>query len=105
MMKLVGYPGMEESFMSWGLDKRMMVVVAIIEIILAIMVFAKQTRNLAFAGLIILMTAALYIHITNYEYEEIGPATWILTASVLLLLYDLLKLDDYIEKAMNRYNN
>ena len=74
MMKLVGYPGMEESFMAWGFDKWVMILIGVIELILAIAVFAKPTRNIAFVGLIILTTGALYVHITNYEYEETGPA-------------------------------
>ena len=98
MMKLVPYPGMEESFMVWGYEKWEMQLIGVAELILAIAVFAKPTRNYAFVGLIFLMTGALYTHISNYEYEETGPATWILVTSIVLLAWDVLALGKYFEK-------
>ena len=94
MMKLVGYPGMEESFMAWGYSYWFMITIGIVEIILAIAVFAKPTRNAAFLGLILLTTGALYTHISNYEYEEISIALWILISSIVMLGINLTKLED-----------
>lgn len=97
ILKLVGFPGMEESFLSWGFPKWVMIVVAIIELILAIAVFAKPTRNAAFIGLILLTTAALYIHYSNYEYEEVGPATAILITSLFWFGYNVLGLEKKLQ--------
>ena len=102
MMKLVPFPGMEESFMAWGYDKWVMQVIGVIELILAIAVFAKPTRRVAFVALMILMSGALYTHIINYEYEETGPATWILCGSLFMLAYDVLDLEQYVAKLTKR---
>ncbi len=98
MMKLVRYPGMEESFMSWGFSATFMDIVAVTEVVLGVAVFVPQSRNYAYAGLIVLMTGALYTHISNYEYAELGPALWILISSVVFLLFSVLDLGRYFKE-------
>jgi len=100
MMKLVPFPGMEESFMVWGYSKLTMQVIGVVEIILAIAVFAKPTRNMAFVALILLMTGALYTHISHYEYEETGPAAWIMVGSIVMLAYDRLGVEKILQEKL-----
>lgn len=78
MLKLVGFPGMEESFLIWGYSKTFMIIVGIIEMALSIMVFAKKTRKIGLAGLIFLMIGALFTHISYDEYDQIYTAVFLL---------------------------
>ncbi|MDF1694860.1 MAG: DoxX family protein [Saprospiraceae bacterium] len=88
MLKLVGFPGMEESFLLWGYSKAFMIIVGIVEMALSILVFAKPTRKIGLAGLIFLMIGALFTHISNDEYNEITSALFLLilaTCSFVLM--------------------
>lgn len=85
MMKLVGYPGMEESFALWGYGKSFMLFIGIVEIILAIGVFVPKTRVVSLLGLIGLMTGAIYTHVTNYEEHEVGSAIFVMTTCLIIL--------------------
>jgi len=98
MTKLVGIPGMEESFLSWGYDRWFMISIGVIEVVLAILLFAKPTRNIALIGLILLTSGAIYTHLSNYEYAELGPAIWIMISSILMLGYKLLD----VERMLNQ---
>jgi hypothetical protein len=92
MLKLVGFPGMEESFLVWGYSKNFMLVVAIIELTLSIIIFAKPTRVYGLVGLVFLMIGALFTHISNDEYDQISTALFLLILStcslVLIFLQD-----------------
>ena len=78
MLKLVGMPGMEESFLVWGYSKTFMIIVGIVELALSILIFVKKTRKIGLTGLVFLMIGALFTHITNDQYEEIYTAVFLL---------------------------
>ncbi|MEM9545938.1 MAG: DoxX family protein [Bacteroidota bacterium] len=78
MLKLVGYQGMEESFLLWGYSKTFMIIVGLAELILSVMIFAKKTRRIGLTGLIFLMIGALFTHISNDEYDQIYSAVFLL---------------------------
>ena len=86
MLKLVGFPGMEESFLVWGYSKTFMLVVGVAELILSVVIFAKPSRVFGLAGLIILMIGALFTHISNDEYNEISTALFLLILSTCSLI-------------------
>lgn len=91
MLKLVGYQGMEESFLLWGYSKTFMILVGIVELALSIMIFAKKTRKIGLTGLIILMIGALFTHISNEEYNQIYSAVFLLvigTCSFVLIFLE-----------------
>lgn len=96
MLKFVGFPGMEESFLIWGYSKSFMIAVAIIELILSISIFAKPTRIIGLSGLIILMIGALFTHISNDEYDQITTALFLLILSTCSLI--LIFLEDNPKK-------
>lgn len=88
MLKLVGFPGMEESFLVWGYSKTFMIIVGIIELAIGILVYAKPTRKIGLTGLIFLMIGALFTHISNDEYNQISTALFLLilgTCSFILI--------------------
>ena len=88
MLKLVGFPGMEESFLIWGYSKTFMLIVGVIELALSIIIFAKPSRVYGLVALIFLMIGALFTHISNDEYNEISSALFLLilsTCSLILL--------------------
>jgi membrane-bound ClpP family serine protease len=91
MLKLVGFPGMEESFLIWGYSKTFMIIVAIIELTLSIMIFAKPTRVIGLTGLVFLMIGALFTHISNDEYNEISTALFLLILSTCSLILIFLR--------------
>ena len=91
MLKLVGFPGMEESFLIWGYSKWFMITVGIIEMALSILVFAKKTRVIGLVGLLFLMIGALFTHISNDEYDQIGTALFLLIISTCSLILIFLK--------------
>ncbi len=92
MLKLVGFQGMEESFLKWGYFKSFMIFIGIIELALSVLIFIKRTRKIGLTGLILLMIGALFTHISNDEYSEIYTALFLLiigTCSfVLIFLQD-----------------
>lgn len=92
MLKLVGTPGMEESFLVWGYSKTFMIIVGIVELVLSILIYVKQTRKIGLAGLFILMIGALFTHISHDEYQEIYTAVFLLVIGscslVLIFLQD-----------------
>ena len=91
MLKLVGFPGMEESFLIWGYSKTFMIIVGIIEMALSILVFAKKTRTIGLVGLLFLMIGALFTHISNDEYDQISTALFLLILSTCSLILISLK--------------
>ncbi len=86
MMKLVGFEGMEESFLVWGYSKNMMIGIGIIELVLAFVIFAKPTRVYGLIGLLVLLSGALYTHIYYQEYEEVYTAIFLVTSSLISLI-------------------
>jgi len=91
MLKLVGYQGMEESFLLWGYSKMFMIVVGIAELALSILIFAKKTRRIGLTGLIFLMIGALFTHISNDEYDQVYSAVFLLvigTCSFVLIFLE-----------------
>jgi len=92
MLKLVGFPGMEESFLLWGYSKAFMIIVGVIELALSVLIFAKKTRRIGLTGLILLMIGALFTHISNDEYDQIYSAVFLLVVGtcsfVLIFLQD-----------------
>ena len=86
MLKLVGFPGMEESFLVWGYSKAFMIAVGITEMALSILVFAKKTRIIGLVGLLFLMIGALFTHISNDEYDQIGTALFLVILSTCSLI-------------------
>jgi len=93
MLKLVGAPGMEESFLIWGFSKAFMMIVGVIELALSILIYVKKTRKIGLAGLFILMIGALFTHISHDEYEEIYTAVFLLVIGSCSLV--LIFLQDY----------
>lgn len=97
MLKLVSFPGMEESFLLWGYSKTFMYVVGTIELTLSILIFVKKTRRIGLTGLIFLMIGALFTHISNDEFGQLNTALFLLilgTCSfVLIFLQDNTKED------------
>jgi uncharacterized membrane protein YphA (DoxX/SURF4 family) len=85
MMKLVDYPGMEESFMLWGYGKAFMYFIGGIELLLAIALFVPQSRVYAAISIMVLMIAAFYTHIINYEYDQIYSAIFIFSCCIVVL--------------------
>jgi len=92
MLKLVNFPGMEESFLAWGYPKSFMIIVGIVELALSILIFVEKTRRIGLTGLIFLMIGALFTHISNDEYGEIYSAVFLLVIGtcsfVLIFLKD-----------------
>ena len=92
MLKLVGFPGMEESFLVWGYSKAFMIIVGIVELALSILIFVEKTRKIGLTGLVFLMIGALFTHITHDQYEEIYTAVFLLVIGscsfVLMFLMD-----------------
>lgn len=86
MLKLVGFPGMEESFLVWGYSKTFMLIVGVIELILSIVIFVKRSRVIGLAGLVFLMIGALFTHISNDEYDQISTALFLLILSTCSLI-------------------
>ena len=86
MLKLVGFPGMEESFLVWGYSKTFMIIIGVIELILSIIIFAKPTRVIGLSGLVFLMIGALFTHISNDEYDQITTALFLLIMSTCSLI-------------------
>lgn len=87
--KLVDFPGWPEQFQVWGYNNTIMYIVATIEIIIACLIFAKPTRIYGCIALVVLMTGAIYTHLSHYENEEIYTASLIIfgCAAVLGLEY------------------
>jgi hypothetical protein len=96
MLKLVGFPGMEESFLLWGYSRTFMIIIGIFELALSILVFVKKTRIIGLSGLILLMIGALFTHISNDQYDEIYTAVFLLIIGTCSLV--LIYLDDNIRK-------
>ena len=96
MLKFVGFPGMEESFLVWGYSKNIMLIVAIVELILSVIIFAKPTRVVGLIGLLFLMIGALFTHISNDEYDQISTALFLLILSTCALI--LIFLEDTSKK-------
>lgn len=96
MLKLVGFPGMEESFLIWGYSKTFMLIVGIIELILSIIIYARPTRVVGLVGLIFLMLGALFTHISHDEYDQISTALFLLILSTCSLI--LIFLEDGSKK-------
>lgn len=91
MLKLVSFPGMEESFLLWGYSKIFMYVVGVVELALSILVFVKATRRIGLTGLILLMIGALFTHISNNEFEQIYTALFLLIVATCSFVLIFLK--------------
>ncbi len=87
MMKLVGYPGMEESFLLWGYSKNFMLGVGAFELLLSIAIYVKATRVYALLTLLVFMTAAIYTHLSNGEYDQINTAIFLVILSTICLWF------------------
>lgn len=93
MLKLVGYQGMEESFMHWGYSKSFMIVIGVYEILMGTIVFWNKTRIYGLIGISILMLGALYTHISNGEYDQLTTAgfVFVVATSAIIIRYMLIK--------------
>lgn len=91
MLKLVDFPGMEESFMVWGYSKTTMYIIGIVELILAVTAFIPQTRFYALLGIGMLMLGAIYTHYVNFEYGEMNSAIFILFLSISSIILGFLQ--------------
>lgn len=85
MLKLVDFPGMEESFFYWGYSKTFMYIIGAVELLLALGIFIGKTRIISAIGILILMTGALYTHLTNIEYDQLSSAIFLSTLCVLII--------------------
>lgn len=85
MLKLVSFPGMEESFFYWGYSKTFMYIIGAVELLLALGIFIGKTRIISAIGILILMTGALYTHLTNIEYDQLSSAIFLSTLCVLII--------------------
>lgn len=85
MLKFVNYPGMKESFFAWGYGETTMYVIGVIELLLAIGLFAAKSRFISAVFIAMLMAGALYTHIVNYEYDQLTTAIVVLIAVSLIV--------------------
>ncbi len=89
MLKLIDFPGMEESFMVWKYSKTFMYVIGGIEMLISILIFFPYTRRFGLAGLMMLMSGAMYTHFSNYEYDQLQVAFLTFLTAIGLFAYDL----------------
>lgn len=81
----------ENQFAVWGHSTTFLYFIAFVELVLAVMVFAKPLRLYGLLGLIGLMIGAIYTHVTHLEYEELGTAIFLMGLSVSIMLMMWLK--------------
>lgn len=86
MLKLVDYPGMEDSFIYWGYPPWLMYVVGVLELIIAVMVYIPKTRWIGVGLLWVHMAGAIYTHIIHNEYDQLTSAIAMLSLSLVVLL-------------------
>jgi len=75
-------PGWSDQFAVWGYSQTFLYFVGIIELILAVAVFAKPTRIYGLLGVIIIMIGALYTHLTNDQPDEIYASIFMIFLSI-----------------------
>ena len=88
-------PGWSDQFAVWGYSQTFLYVVASIELILAVAVFATPTRIYGLLGVIIVMVGALYTHLTNDQPDEIYASIFMifLAISTIILIGFKKKID------------
>ena len=62
---------MEHVFYSWGYAQSFMYFIGLVEVVSAIGLFFKKTRNVACLAQVVIMVGAVYTHWMSYEYFEI----------------------------------
>lgn len=90
MLKFVD-PMWENQFAVWSHSTTFLYFIALVELVLAVMVFAKPLRLYGLIGLLGLMIGAIYTHVTHLEYEELGTAIFLMGLSFSIILMMWLK--------------
>jgi uncharacterized membrane protein YphA (DoxX/SURF4 family) len=88
MLKLVNYPSIVESFVKWGIPVYFKYVLGLFEILLAIGIFYRPTRKFAILSGFILMTAAIYVHLSNNEAGQLYGPVFVCALLISLLISD-----------------
>lgn len=75
-------PMWSNQFAVWGYSDLFMYVVASIEMIIALLIFIKQTRIPALIALIVLLCGAIYTHVANQDPYESVTAIFLIGLSI-----------------------
>lgn len=79
-------PGWSDQFAVWGYSQAFLYVVATLELIIGVAIFAKPARVYGILGLIIIMIGAIYTHLTNNQPDEIYAAIFMLFLAISTLI-------------------
>ena len=79
-------PGWSDQFAVWGYSQTFLYLVASVELILAVAVFATPTRVYGLLGVIIVMIGALYTHLTNDQPDEIYASIFMIFLAISTMI-------------------
>ena len=89
MLKMVKYPQMLAAFQSWDFPVYSMYIIGIFEILLSISIFYNPTRILALSVSIVFMIAALAVHLTHAQWDQLYGPIFTLSIIIPLLLIEI----------------
>lgn len=85
-MSIYLMPGWSDQFAVWGYSQAFLYIIATVELIIAVAVFAKPTRSYGLIGMIVIMLGALYTHLTNNQPDEIYASIFMLFLAISTLI-------------------
>lgn len=88
MLKLVAFPGMEESFVYWGYPGWLMYVIGVLELIISVAIYIKSTRWYGLILLLMVMSGAVYTHLINIEYDQLSSSICMITLTILIAILE-----------------
>ena len=89
-------PGWSDQFAVWGYSQTFLYIIASVELITAIAVFAKPTRSYGLIAMILIMIGAVYTHLTNNQPDEIYAAIFMLFLAISTFI--LIEFEKKIDK-------
>lgn len=80
-------PLWSNQFAAWGYSDVFMYFIASIEMVIAILIFIKQTRIYALSALILFLFGAIYTHVTNNEASESTTAVFLIGLTIATIAF------------------